>query len=470
MTFISTPSSEVNKGGLGMHPVVDQQKTWFQKGHTKSYEFRRKQLERLKKMLITFEKPILDALKFDLNKSEYEAYASELAFLKSEIHHQMKDLKKLMRPEKVKAPLTHTGSKNYIYKEPYGTVLVIAPWNYPVQLALAPVIGAVAAGNTVIIKPSELTPTVSWVIKKMIEQYFPPEYIAVLEGDKEVTQQLLDSPLDYVFFTGSVPVGKIVMEQAGKRLIPVTLELGGKSPAIVHKDAKLDLAAKRIVWGKYTNAGQTCIAPDYLFVHQDVKEELIAKIQHYTAEFYGNAPLENPDYVKIVNDKHFDRIKGYLNDGTTLSGGAFDSVRRKIEPTLLDDVSWDDSVMQDEIFGPVLPILTYENLDEAIEQITDRPKPLALYYFGESEENQEKVIQSVGFGGGCINDTLYHILNPYLPFGGVGESGIGSYHGKYSFDTFTHHKSITKQSTKFDQNFRYPGSEVGLKIIKRIFG
>ncbi|MBA2173682.1 aldehyde dehydrogenase [Halobacillus locisalis] len=453
-----------------MHQIVDQQKAWFEEGHTRSYAFRKEQLERMKKMLNTFEKPIIDALRFDLNKSEYEAYASEIAFLKSEISHHLKELKTWMKPHKVKAPLTHIGSKNYIYKEPYGTVLVIAPWNYPIQLALAPVIGAIAAGNTVIIKPSELTPTVSWVIKKMIEQYFSPEYIAVVEGDKEVTQELLDSPLDYIFFTGSVPVGKIIMEKASRRLIPVTLELGGKSPTIVHKDANIDLAAKRIVWGKFTNSGQTCIAPDYLFVHHEVKAELIQAMKKYIHEFHGEQPLKSSDYVKIVNGQHFDRISQYLEEGTVLTGGRVDEERQKIEPTILDQVKWADQVMQDEIFGPVLPVLTFDTLDEVIEQVNARPKPLALYYFGEDEKDQEKIIGSIGFGGGCINDTLYHILNPHLPFGGVGESGIGNYHGQSSFDTFTHDKSITKQSTKFDQNFRYPGSELGLKIIKRLLG
>lgn len=453
-----------------MHSVVDQQKNWFKEGHTKSYSFRKEQLERLRGMLDTFEKPIIEALKFDLSKSHYEAFASEIAFLKSEIRHHLKDLKHWMQPEKVKAPLTHMGSKNYIYKEPYGTVLVIAPWNYPVQLSLAPVIGAIAAGNTVIIKPSELTPTVSWVIKRMIEQYFPPEFIAVIEGDKEVTQQLLESPLDYIFFTGSVPVGKIIMEQASKRLIPVTLELGGKSPAIVHQDANIELAAKRIIWGKFTNAGQTCIAPDYLLVHPKVKNELLSKMQKYISKFYGKEPLHNQDYVKIVSDRHFKRLTEYLKSGTIHSGGRFDSTKRKIEPTILDEVTWETPVMQDEIFGPILPVLTYESLDEVIQQVNARPNPLALYYFGEREADQERLIESIGFGGGCINDTLYHIINPYLPFGGVGESGIGQYHGKSSFDTFTHHKSMTKQTTKFDQNFRYPGSDLGFKIIKRIFG
>lgn len=453
-----------------MHTLVQAQKSWFQEGHTRSYTFRREQLQKMKQMLTTFEKPILNALKFDLNKSEYEAYASEIAFLKSEIDHHLKQLKNWMQPTKVKAPLTHTGSKNYIKKEPFGTVLVIAPWNYPIQLALAPVIGAVAAGNTVILKPSELTPTVSWVLKKMVEQYFPSSYIAVVEGDKDVTQELLDQPLDYIFFTGSVPVGKIIMEKASQRLIPVTLELGGKSPTIVHKDASVDLAAKRIVWGKFTNAGQTCIAPDYLYVHHEVKADLIRSMKKYIQEFYGEHPLKNPDYTKIVNASHFERLSNYLTSGTTVVGGAVDERQEKIAPTILDQVTWADPVMQDEIFGPILPVLTYDELDEVVEQINERPKPLALYYFGENEIEQQQVLNRISFGGGCINDTLYHIINPHLPFGGVGESGMGHYHGQASFDTFTHQKSITKQTTKFDQSFRYPGSSLGLAIMKRIFG
>ncbi|WP_027955480.1 MULTISPECIES: aldehyde dehydrogenase [Halobacillus] len=453
-----------------MHTIVQAQKSWFQEGHTRSYTFRREQLQKMKQMLTTFEKPILNALKFDLNKSEYEAYASEIAFLKSEIDHHLKQLKNWMQPTKVKAPLTHTGSKNYIKKEPFGTVLVIAPWNYPIQLALAPVIGAVAAGNTVILKPSELTPTVSWVLKKMVEQYFPSSYITVVEGDKDVTQELLDQPLDYIFFTGSVPVGKIIMEKASQRLIPVTLELGGKSPTIVHKDASVDLAAKRIVWGKFTNAGQTCIAPDYLYVHHEVKADLIRSMKKYIQEFYGEHPLKNPDYTKIVNASHFERLSNYLTSGTTVVGGAVDERQEKIAPTILDQVTWADPVMQDEIFGPILPVLTYDELDEVVEQINERPKPLALYYFGENEIEQQQVLNRISFGGGCINDTLYHIINPHLPFGGVGESGMGHYHGQASFDTFTHQKSITKQTTKFDQSFRYPGSSLGLAIMKRIFG
>ncbi|MFC7060538.1 aldehyde dehydrogenase [Halobacillus seohaensis] len=453
-----------------MNQLVKLQKEWFNEGHTKNFQFRKEQLYKMKTMLETFESPVLKSLKFDLSKSEYEAYTSEIAFLKSEINIQLKNLKSWMSKTKVKSPLTHTGSKNYILKEPYGTTLIIAPWNYPIQLALAPMIGAIASGNTVIIKPSELTPTVSWVIKRMIEQYFPTHYIAVVEGDKKITQELLNQPLDYVFFTGSVNVGKKIMEQASQRLIPVTLELGGKSPAIVHKDASINLAAKRIVWGKFTNAGQTCIAPDYLYIHHEIKAELLKAIKKYIYKFYGEKSLLNDKYVKIINQQHFDRVSSYLEEGNILIGGRVDSRNHRIEPSVIDQVTWNDSVMQDEIFGPVLPILTYDQLDEVIDQVEQRPKPLALYYFGENELDQKKVTESLSFGGGCINDTLYHILNSHLPFGGVGESGMGSYHGEASFNTFTHEKSITKQTTKFDQAFRYPGSELGLKVIKKLLG
>ncbi|UOQ93664.1 aldehyde dehydrogenase [Halobacillus shinanisalinarum] len=453
-----------------MNSFVKKQKRWFNEGHTRSYTFRKEQLVKLKKMITTFEQPLINALRFDLGKSEYEAYTTEIAYLKREINDHLKHIKKWMSPSKVKTPLTHKGSKNYIMKEPYGIALVIAPWNYPVQLAFAPVIGAIAAGNTVILKPSEHTPTVSWVIRKMVEQYFPNHFFAVVEGEKEVTQGLLDQPVDYIFFTGSVPVGKIIMEKASKRLIPVTLELGGKSPAIVHKDAALDLAARRIVWGKFMNAGQTCIAPDYVYVHSDVKANFLKKVQKYIQQFYGLDPLANPDYVKIVNRVHFNRMIGYLDQSHLVFGGGYDEEKRRIEPTIMDHVSWNDTIMQEEIFGPLLPVLTFDSLDEVIEQVSRRPKPLALYYFGENEEDQLRVTHSISFGGGCINDTLYHILNPHLPFGGVGESGMGSYHGKASFDTFTHQKSITKQTTKFDQNFRYPGSQPAIKVIKRLLG
>ncbi|MFG6114429.1 aldehyde dehydrogenase [Halobacillus sp. MO56] len=444
------------------------QKGFFRQGHTKPYEFRLDQLKKLKKMLKEWEPAILEAVYTDLNKSEYEAFATEVGFLYSELDDHIKNLEEWMEPIYVKTPLTHKGSKNYIIKEPYGNVLVIAPWNYPINLAIAPIIGAIAAGNTVILKPSELTPNVSALLEEMIAETFEPGLLTVIEGGKETSQELLDQRFDYIFFTGSIPVGKIVMEKASKHLTPVTLELGGKSPAIVHKDAKLDLAAKRIVWGKFTNAGQTCIAPDYLFVHEDVKDKLFVKIKKHIQSMYGKDPFENTEFTSIVSRSHFDRLTGFLDNGEVVTGGRSDRERLMIEPTVMDDISWDDPVMGEEIFGPILPVLTYENLSDAVEILQDHEKPLALYYFGKKEKDQKYVTETLSFGGGCINDTLYHIANPYLPFGGVGSSGMGAYHGKASFNTFTHQKSITRQTTKFDYSFRYPGSKAGLKIIKKL--
>ncbi|PBB05047.1 aldehyde dehydrogenase [Salimicrobium humidisoli] len=448
--------------------IVTRQKQWFKHGYTQNYEFRKQQLLKMKRMLQTFEVPLLKALQYDLNKSEFEAYTTEIAFLNAEIQEQLSHLKKRMAPEKVKAPLSHTGTQNYIRKEPYGSVLIIAPWNYPLQLAIAPAIGALAAGNTAVLKPSEMTPTVSWVIRRMIEEFFPEHVLKVVEGGKEVTQQLLSEPFDYIFFTGSERVGKIVMQKASEQLIPVTLELGGKSPAIVHKDANLPVAARRIAWGKLINAGQTCIAPDHVYVHKDIKEAFIREYKAAVHLLYGKEPLKNDDFVKIVSKDHFDRIKSYLSDGNIALGGETDEKNNKIAPAVLTEVTEKDPVMQEEIFGPILPVLEYRELQEAVETISDKPDPLALYYFGEDEKSQEFVTTSLSFGGGCINDTLYHIINPHLPFGGIGASGMGSYHGKFSFETFTHKKSITKQNTKFDPSFRYKRDKNSLKIIKRI--
>ncbi|WP_181350020.1 aldehyde dehydrogenase [Thalassobacillus sp. CUG 92003] len=447
--------------------LVERQKHYFNSGETKPYAFRKSQLLQLQKMLKTFEAPILKALKFDLNKSEFEAYSSEILFLQNEINEHLNHLKQWMAPTKVKNPLTHTGTKSYILKEPYGATLVIAPWNYPVHLAIAPVIGALAAGNTVILKPSELTPTVSWVLKRMVETYFPPEYFTVVEGEKETTQQLIDQNMDYIFFTGSTSVGRQIMSQASNYLTPVTLELGGKSPAIVDSDANLKLAAKRITWGKFTNAGQTCIAPDYVYVHEDVKQRFLTLLSSYIESFYGHFPLQNPDYTRIVNKQHFDRLTEYLHEGTLIHGGQIDEINTTIEPTVLDDITWDAAIMKDEIFGPILPIMTFEHMDEVMADMDRQHKPLALYYFGEDETEQRRVTEGLSFGGGCINDTLYHVAHPRLPFGGVGNSGMGAYHGKASFDTFTHAKSITKQTTAFDQSFRYPGSKFGLALMKK---
>ncbi|MFC4558740.1 aldehyde dehydrogenase [Virgibacillus kekensis] len=448
--------------------LVNNQKEYFFSGNTRKYEVRKNQLKALKKMLKEHEDEIYQALKTDLNKSPHESLTTELGFLYSEIDLTLKQLKNWMTPKKVYAPLTHKGTKSYIIKEPYGTSLVIAPWNYPVHLAIAPAIGAIAAGNTVVLKPSEFTPAVSSLLANMIGKTFDPSFFAVIEGTKEVSQQLLEQSFDYIFFTGSTAVGKIVMEKASRNLTPVTLELGGKSPAIVNKDADINLAAKRLVWGKFTNAGQTCVAPDYLYVHEKAKKKLLKAMKKYIKEFYGKSPLENDENTRIVNENHFHRLTKFLTEGEIVYGGNGNLEKRTIEPTILDNISWDDAVMQDEIFGPILPVLSFNNLNEVVEKLKRMEKPLALYYFGEKEKHQHLVLENISFGGGCVNDTLYHLANPHLPFGGVGHSGQGAYHGKYSFDTFSHRKSIMKQTTKFDIPLRYPGSKIAQSLVKTI--
>ncbi|MEL3973825.1 aldehyde dehydrogenase [Rossellomorea oryzaecorticis] len=449
--------------------VIEKQKQFFKEGKTKPLDVRKQTLEKLADVVKNHEKEILHALKQDLNKSEMETYATEIGILLEEIRFTLKHIDEWAAPVKVKTAKTHVGSKAYKVPEPYGAALIIAPWNYPLQLAISPIIGAIASGNTAVIKPSELTPHTSNLIADIVHSHFDPEYIKVVEGGVDTTRHLLEQPFDYIFFTGSVPVGKVIMEAAAKQLIPVTLELGGKSPCIVDKTANIALAAKRIAFGKVTNAGQTCVAPDYLFVYKEVKEEFIEEFQKAVHDFYGKNPLTNDTFGKIVNERHFNRLTGYLQDGEILTGGRVDHASLKIEPTLM--VPNDDSVpvMQDEIFGPIFPVMEFEVLDEVIEFINDRPKPLALYLFTSDDDVADKVNSSVSYGGGCVNDTLMHLATPYLPFGGVGESGIGNYHGESSFSTFSHYKSILKQTTKFDFSFRYPNSKFGLKILKKLF-
>ncbi|GAB6991541.1 aldehyde dehydrogenase [Paenibacillus pini] len=451
-----------------MAELIQKQKHFHRSGTARTLEFRITQLKRLREAIVSHERQIIDALKQDLNKSEYEAYSTEIGIIYGEISYTLKKLKKWMAPRKVRTAFTHIGSKGYIVPEPYGTALIIAPWNYPFQLAIAPLIGAIAAGNTAVLKPSELTPNLSALLCSMIGNTFEEDYVATIEGGAEVSQQLLQQPFDYIFFTGSVNVGRIVMEAAAKQLIPLTLELGGKSPCIVHWDAPLKLTAKRIAFGKFTNAGQTCIAPDYLLVHSKVKDRLLLHLKEEITEFYGKEPLTNPDYSHIVSEKHFKRLAAFLDQGTVVSGGKTSPEQLCIEPTLLDHITWDMPVMQEEIFGPILPIIVYDKIQDAIDMINNRPKPLALYLFSQEQEIQDIVIEQVSFGGGTINDTLMHIATPYLPFGGVGESGIGSYHGQSSFECFSHQKSVLKQTTAFDFKFRYPSSKNGLKYLRKL--
>ncbi|WP_018757205.1 aldehyde dehydrogenase [Paenibacillus terrigena] len=459
------PSSNLQHENI-YSALIHKQKAFFGTHQTKSLAFRKDALNKLGDAIRKYEQPIIQALKSDLNKSEFEAYSTEVGILLKEIRFFLKHLHTWARPKKVKTPLTHFGSKSSIYAEPYGVVLIIAPWNFPFQLAIAPLIGAIAAGNCAIIKPSELTPKTSEVIAALVQETYAEEYIAVVQGDVGASQALLREKTDYIFFTGSIPVGKVIMEAAAKHLTPVTLELGGKSPCIVHKDANLKLAAKRIAWGKFMNAGQTCVAPDYIYVHRSVKASLITHLKDAIQQLYGANPLDNENYTRVVSDKHFMRLEAMLHEGTLVAGGRSNRDTLRIEPTILTDVTANDLVMQDEIFGPILPILEYDRIEDVLQEIDSCSKPLALYIFSENREIQQQVLTHASFGGGCVNDTVYHFTTPYLPFGGVGSSGMGNYHGKAGFDLFSHRKSVLRQTTLFDIPFRYPHIKDGLKRIK----
>lgn len=453
---------------MSISSIVNKQKEYFYKGHTRSVETRKNNLQKLYEGIQRFEGEIFQALKLDLNKSVHESFTTEIGYVLKEISFQMKHISSWSKPKRVRTALTHFGSKGKVVPEPYGVTLIIAPWNYPFQLAIAPLVGALAAGNTVVLKPSELTPNVSKVLTRMLGELFPEELVSVVEGGAEESTALLKEPFDYIFFTGSVGVGKVVMEAAAKKLTPLTLELGGKSPCIVHKDAKLDVTARRIVWGKFLNAGQTCVAPDYMYVHSSVKEQLIEALRHEIAEQYGKDALQNDNYVRIVSERHFERLCTFLQDGKPVIGGNYTKETLHIEPTVLTNVTWQSAVMEDEIFGPILPIIEYDKIEEVIETIQHHPKPLALYVFSEDRKVQKKVTSNISYGGGCINDVVYHLATPYLPFGGVGSSGLGSYHGEQSFRTFSHYKSILSQSTAFDMKIRYSSTKSALKFIRKL--
>ncbi|HCT1649738.1 TPA: aldehyde dehydrogenase [Staphylococcus aureus] len=446
-------------------------KAFFNTQQTKDISFRKEQLKKLSKAIKSYESDILEALYTDLGKNKVEAYATEIGITLKSIKNARKELKNWTKTKNVDTPLYLFPTKSYIKKEPYGTVLIIAPFNYPFQLVFEPLIGAIAAGNTAIIKPSELTPNVARVIKRLINETFDANYIEVIEGGIEETQTLIHLPFDYVFFTGSENVGKIVYQAASENLVPVTLEMGGKSPVIVDETANIKVASERICFGKFTNAGQTCVAPDYILVQESVKDDLITALSKTLREFYGQNIQQSPDYGRIVNLKHYHRLMSLLNSAqmNIVFGGHSDEDERYIEPTLLDHVTNDSAIMQEEIFGPILPILTYQSLDEAIAFIHQRPKPLSLYLFSEDENATQRVINELSFGGGAINDTLMHLANPKLPFGGVGASGMGRYHGKYSFDTFTHEKSYIFKSTRLESGVHLPPYKGKFKYIKAFF-
>lgn len=446
-------------------------KAFFNTHKTKKLKFRKQQLKLLSKNIKNHENELLDALYKDLGKSKVEAYATEISMLLKSIKLMRKELKNWSKTKQTDTPLYLFPTKSYIKKEPYGTVLIIGPFNYPVQLVFEPLIGAIAAGNTAIVKPSELTPHVAIVIKDIIEDTFDEAYVSVVEGGIEETQALLSLPFDYMFFTGSEKVGKIVYEAAARKLIPVTLELGGKSPVIVDDTANIKVASERISFGKFTNAGQTCVAPDYILVQRKVKNDLIKALKKTIIEFYGENIEKSPDFGRIVNQKHFNRLNDLIqiHKDNVVFGGNSSKEDLYIEPTLLDNITNDNKIMKEEIFGPILPIITYDNFDEVLEIIQSKSKPLSLYLFSEDENMTHRVVEELSFGGGAINDTLMHLANPNLPFGGVGSSGIGQYHGKYSFDTFSHMKSYTFKSTRLESSLFFPPYKGKFKYIKTFF-
>lgn len=446
-------------------------KAFFNTHKTKNLKFRKQQLKLLSKNIKNHENELLDALYKDLGKSKVEAYATEIGMLLKSIKLMRKELKNWSKTKQTDTPLYLFPTKSYIKKEPYGTVLIIGPFNYPVQLVFEPLIGAIAAGNTAIVKPSELTPHVAIVIKDIIEDTFDEAYVSVVEGGIEETQTLLSLPFDYMFFIGSEKVGKIVYEAAARKLIPVTLELGGKSPVIVDDTANIKVASERISFGKFTNAGQTCVAPDYILVQRKVKNDLIKALKKTITEFYGENIEKSPDFGRIVNQKHFNRLNDLIqiHKDNVVFGGNSSKEDLYIEPTLLDNITNDNKIMKEEIFGPILPIITYDNFDEVLEIIQSKSKPLSLYLFSEDENMTHRVVEELSFGGGAINDTLMHLANPNLPFGGVGSSGIGQYHGKYSFDTFSHMKSYTFKSTRLESSLFFPPYKGKFKYIKTFF-
>lgn len=435
--------------------MVENQRKYFESQATKSYEFRREQLKKLQGWMTENEQAILDALHEDLGKSDYEGYLTEVAMVKQELADALKHLRGWMKPKRARTAMGQLPGTCRVLSEPYGVVLIMSPWNYPFQLTLAPLLGALAAGNCAIVKPSAYSPATSGLIRRMAEELFPPELVKVVEGGRTENAALLEEHFDYIFFTGSPAVGRLVMEKASRHLTPVSLELGGKSPVIVEKSADVALTARRLAWGKYLNAGQTCVAPDYVLVDRSREQELIEALIAEIRRMYTSAPLASEDLPKIVNQRHFQRLVGLLSSGSVAFGAQIDPAERKISPTILTDVEWDSPVMQEEIFGPILPILTYRNLDEAIQRIRQRPRPLALYLFTRDKAVEDKVLGSVSFGGGCVNDTVLHLATCHMPFGGVGESGMGGYHGPWSFRTFSHEKSILKRWAKPDIALRY---------------
>lgn len=445
--------------------IIDRQRDFFLKGSTLNIKFRLMNLEKLRSLILSNYDDIITAFSKEFNKSEFDVVSTEISMVISEIDFFIKNLKKLVKVKKVKSNMINIPSKGYIIPEPYGVCLIMSPWNYPFQLAMLPLVGAIASGNTVVLKPSNYSPNVSIVLENILSN-FDKRLISVVLGGREVNQNLLDHKFDYIFFTGSVNVGKFVMEKAARNLTPVTLELGGKSPCIVDAKCDLDIACKRIVWGKYLNAGQTCVAPDYILVHKNIHDDFVTKVLEYIESFYYKNNRLSKDFPEIINDKHLDRLKNLILKNNLVFGGNVKG--RTLEPTVLDNISFGDKIMKEEIFGPIMPIIEYENIDNIIYDLKRMNKPLALYIFSNDRKIIKKVLRNISSGGACINDVIMHLTNDKLPFGGVGTSGMGSYHGQKSFETFSHYKSVFEKSKPEFQVKYPPYNEKKLKTIKKL--
>jgi aldehyde dehydrogenase (NAD+) len=443
---------------------------FFETGATRPYDFRIEQLKKLKFAIVKYDQLINDALYADLKKSPEESYATETGLLIAEINTSIKNLHRWLKPQRVSTNLMNLPSSSRIYHDPLGVVLIIAPWNYPFQLALIPLVGAIAGGNCSLLKPSELAPATAAIIERIISELYPPEYIQVVLGDgQQVIPAMMQSfRFDHVFYTGSIPVGKIIYQLAAAQLIPVTLELGGKSPAVVEADANIQIAARRIAIGKFANTGQTCVAPDYVLVHGDIKDQFIEALKKFIIEFFGPESSQSYSYGRIINQKRFDQLEGYLSLGKIVFGGTYDRSNLFMAPTIMEAVPLDSPLMKDEIFGPILPVLSFSTFKEAAEIIKLNPNPLAFYVFTADEKKEKNWIESVSFGGGCVNNADWHFTNHHLPFGGIGNSGVGSYHGKYSFNTFTHAKAIMKTPTWIDPGIKYPPFKGKMAWFKRL--
>lgn len=447
---------------MNIDDILDKQRKYFASGATLPVSFRIEMLKKLRDAVHRYENEIADALRTDLGKSEFEGFMCESGLVQSEITYMIKHTRRFAREKTVPTPLTNFASRSYKKPSPMGNVLIMSPWNYPILLTLDPLADAIAAGNTAVIKPSAYSPATSAVIEKIVSECFDPKYVAVVTGGRRENAALLEKKFDFIFFTGSQNVGKEVLRHAAENLTPAVLELGGKSPCIVDKSAKIPLAAKRIVFGKYLNCGQTCVAPDYILCHSSVKDELLREIKKQIRMQYGDDPLSNPDWGKIVNEKHFDRILSLIDGEKVTAGGDSRRETLQIAPTVMDGITWEDAVMKEEIFGPLLPVLTYDKTEDIYEMLAGRAKPLALYIFSENKRNIDDITSRIAFGGGCVNDVVIHLATSEMGFGGVGESGMGAYHGKTGFDAFSHTKSILDKKTWLDLPMRYQPYNRGL--------